>query len=370
MKYKLKTIFAAMAGKTNRYRWLILPGIALGFFLLTQILRHQPIFIEKYYSNGIYPVLALVLSQFSSLFPFSLADLLYLFLFLFPVVLLVLALLKKQKWKQAGKALVKLFSISYILFYLLWGFNYFRAPLQQRLGVIDRAPNSEEFVAFIHNYIIELNNLHCSFENFGKEESDKMIEESYQNLATVFNFKYPMGKRPDKKISFSRFYAKSGITGYFGPFFNEVHVNKLVLPVEYPYVLAHEKAHQLGVTSEAEANFYAWLVCTQSSSSQLQYSGKLFILFHLLRQAYGLETYEQLIETISPEVRADIKAIREHHAALRNERLDKAASKLNDAYLKSNNIKSGIKDYTGVVDHVMNFSLDSAFQQRCGLAPK
>ena len=52
---------------------------------------------------------------------------------------------------------------------------------------------------------------------------------------------------------------------------------------------------------------------------------------------------------------------------LRNEKMDKAASRINDAYLKTNKVEEGIKDYRGVVRHVMNFSLDSTFQKRHNL---
>jgi 1,2-phenylacetyl-CoA epoxidase catalytic subunit len=177
-----------------------------------------------------------------------------------------------------------------------------------------------------------------------------------------------MGKRKDKKITFSNFYSKTGISGYFGPFFNEVHVNKKVTSIEYPYVLAHEKAHQLGVTSEAEANFYAWLACSNSNSQQLKYSANLIILRHFLIQAYSLEEYPEMLASVAKPVKDDINYIRQHWLNLRNEKLDKAASKVNDTYLKTNKIKGGIKDYHGVVKHVMNFSLDSTFQQQHGLA--
>jgi hypothetical protein len=55
---------------------------------------------------------------------------------------------------------------------------------------------------------------------------------------------------------------------------------------------------------------------------------------------------------------------------LRNEKVDRVASKVNDTYLKSNKVDKGIKDYTGVVKHVMNFSLDSAFQKQHNLPVK
>ncbi len=354
----------------TKYKWLILPVLAGAVFMLTLFFRQHPGFVETWYAQKIYPHLASLLSTISHVFPFSLDDIFYTVLILIPVILLIQIFTKQIKWKAAGKFLLNVIATVYILFYVFWGFNYFRSPLPNRLGIIDREPNTEEFVQFIHQYVAELNQLHCNFDTIDKAETDRLIEESYQQLAPVLQFGYPMGKRPDKKITFSSFYAKSGITGYFGPFFNEVHVNKKILPIEYPFVLAHEKAHQLGVTSEAEANFYSWLVCTHSSSQQIRYSAKLFISFHFFRQARGLEDYKKLVAEISPEVQADINTITKHWNKLRNATMDKTASKLNDAYLKHNNIKSGIKDYTGVVDHVMNFSLDSAFQQRNGLVPR
>ena len=71
-------------------------------------------------------------------------------------------------------------------------------------------------------------------------------------------------------------------------FFNEFHVNKKVLPLEYPVIFAHEKAHQFGVTAESEANFYAWLVCRQSDSQVLNYSANLFILRYFFSQASAI----------------------------------------------------------------------------------
>jgi len=353
----------------TKYKWLVLPALAGVIFVLTVFLRQHPGLVETWYARGLYPYIASLLSNLSFVFPFSLDDIFYAVLILTPVVLLVQIYRKRTRWKAAGKFLLNILASIYILFYVLWGFNYFRLSLPDRLGIKDREPDTEEFVQFIHQYIAELNELHCDFDTIDKTKIDRIIEESYQQLAPVLQFDYPMGKRPDKKITFSEFYSKSGITGYFGPFFNEVHVNKMVLPIEYPFVLAHEKAHQLGVTGEAEANFYSWLICTNSSSQQIRYSAKLFISFHFFRQARGLKEYKKLVAEISPEVQSDINKISEHWRKLRNATMDKTASKINDAYLKHNNIKSGIKDYTGVVDHVMNFSLDSTFQQRHGLVP-
>lgn len=134
--------------------------------------------------------------------------------------------------------------------------------------------------------------------------------------------------------------------------------------------MAHEKAHQFGITSEAEANFYAWLICTQSTSKQLQYSANLMVLRYFLFQSYQLDEYKNITAEIDDDVKVDFIKIREHWMNLRNEKVDDIASKVNDTYLKSNNIKKGIEDYNGVVKHVMDFTLDSAFQKKYNLNVK
>lgn len=351
-------------GKIFFRKWLIGPALAIICFATNEIFSRNTAFVETFYSQKFYPFLANILSRFSAIAPFSLDDTFYLLLILAPFILVFLLLIGKITFKTAGKYVLNTLAGIYILFYVLWGFNYFRPRLNERLDLAKSETNKEAFVAILDKLIDDTNAWHCSLANSNKAVIDSLIEDSYKTLASVLKIHYPMGIRNDKKITFSRFYAQSGITGYFGPFFNEVHVNKNVLPLEYPFILAHEKAHQLGITSEAEANFYAWLVCTKSNSQQLHYSANLIILRHFLIQAYSMKEYPELVAKIDTSVRSDFATIRQHWQGLRNERMDKVASKVNDAYLKTNKIEGGIKDYHGVVQHVMNFSLDSAFQSR------
>jgi hypothetical protein len=176
--------------------------------------------------------------------------------------------------------------------------------------------------------------------------------------------KYPQGHRRPKPITLSNFFAKASIAGYYGPFFSEVQVNDSLLTIEYPQVLAHECAHQFGVTSEAEANFYSWLVCTQSESDQLRYSANISMVSYFLSQARHLHSFANLVHQINKPVIDDIREIQKHWEALRNEKIDKVAGKVNDVYLKTNKVEKGIEDYFGVVRFVMDFSTDSLAQER------
>jgi len=191
-----------------------------------------------------------------------------------------------------------------------------------------------------------------------------LVESSYQKHATFLKLKYPQGTRVPKSISLSSFFAKAGIAGYYGPFFSEVHLNDSLLMIEYPQVLAHESAHQFGITSEAEANFYGWLVCTESDSKPLQYSANISMLNYFLSQGRHLHNLKVLVNQINKPVIDDIRKVQKHWESMRNERIDKAAGKVNDVYLKTNKVKKGIEDYFGVVQFVMDFETDSLAQKR------
>jgi len=134
--------------------------------------------------------------------------------------------------------------------------------------------------------------------------------------------------------------------------------------IEYPQVLAHESAHQFGVTSEAEANFYGWLICTKSDSKQLRYSANISIINYFLSQGRRLYNYRVLIQKIDKPVIDNMRRVQKHWAGMRNERIDKAAEKVNDVYLKTNKVEKGVEDYFGVVQFVMDFETDTLAQKR------
>lgn len=363
----LKLNLTLKAKKNNFLSWIILPVTALLFFGLTELAARFPQFTEKWYSQGIYPFFARNLSAVSSKVPFSLDDLFYVLLIIGVVTVIILLISRKISFKRTLLLLLQVVAVSYILFYLFWGLNYYRTGLNERLGLAAQKPDSTKFIDELKTIIDATSRSVCSFDDFDKTEIDSLVEDSYKKLAPVLKINYPMGSRRAKEITFSGFFAKAGISGYFGPFFNKVHVNSNNLPIEYPFVLAHEKAHQFGVTGEAEANFYAWLVCTQSPSKQLRYSANLYILRFFLYEGVQLEEFPKIMAKLDDKVKADFVRIRKNWEKLRNEKVDKAASKVNDTYLKTNKVEKGIDDYNAVVKHVMDYSNDKAFRKKWNL---
>jgi hypothetical protein len=325
-----------------------------------------PLIAEHYYSQKIYPLLATLISSLSKWIPFSLDDLFYFLLIITGILLVVLLIVRKLSIKTAGLIVLNVLAVVYVSFYLLWGFNYFRADLNTRLDLKSGINDGEEFMTVFSNLVMETNNSYSTFDDFDEEEIARLIEDSYKHFAPVLKLRYPGGSRRAKAITMSGFFAQAGISGYFGPFFNEVHLNSKLLPVEYPFVLAHEKAHQFGITGESEANFYAWLVCTGSDSGQLRYSANLIALRYFMYYGYGQEEYREIISILDGRVVEDIRKVQHHWNQLRNEKVENVAAKVNDAYLKTNQVEKGIRDYTGIVKHIMDFSLDSDFRKKVG----
>lgn len=353
--------------KKNRTIGLwVLPVLSIGIFGITQLFIRFPLMTERYYSRGIYPILATCISFVSKWVPFSLDDVFYLLLILTAIFLAVLLIIRKISFKWAGFIVMNVVAATYIMFYLFWGFNYFRADINSRLEIESRVSDPDEFMAVFSRLIAAANESYTSYDDFDEADAARLVEDSYRQLAPVLKLDYPGGYRRAKPVTLSGFFAQAGISGYFGPFFNEVHINSKLLPVEYPFVLAHEKAHQFGITGEAEANFYAWLVCSKSDSKMLQYSANLVAVRYFMNHGYRLEGFSEVVSKLDERVIQDIREIQQHWMNFRNEKVETIAARVNDAYLKTNQVEKGIKDYTGIVKHIMDFSHDSTFQKRAG----
>ena len=163
---------------------------------------------------------------------------------------------------------------------------------------------------------------------------------------------------------FSAFYGKLGLSGYFGPFFNEIHVNHYLLPMDYPFILAHEKAHQFGICSEAEANFVAYVICITSNNQRLKYSGYQSLLLYFLRDASQMKEYKEYLDKIDKNVIRDLRFRQKYYQDMQNVTLSKVQSAANNSYLKANNIEKGVKNYNQVVSLVISWYYNSTLNFR------
>ena len=307
--------------------------------------------VAEWYMQTIYPVLAVVLSCFSNLFPFSLFDILTIAaiaIFIFSIAQLFRRRLKLLRWLYyLGMSVIWVI----LWFYLSWAIGYFRADYYTKFSVSHASVDLEDFSKINLRFIDSLNKYYISIYQIDKTEISEAVEKSYAQLHNELKLPYPNGKRKPKRTIYQSLQIKMGISGFFAPFFNEVHVNTSV-PHTYPFTVAHEKAHQLGIASEAECNLYAAIVCIGSDHPQVRYSGYYELVSYLisaLRKA-SPDLYKAALEHVSPEVTADFSREYIFWQQAISPGLSELQAKVYDSYLKSNNVSSGIASYSEVVE--------------------
>lgn len=307
--------------------------------------------MSERYMNKIYPSIATLLSTISALLPFSVYDLFIVVALLYLLKLILFVIIRQTSFKDFLFSLVRFVTILIAWFYLGWGISYFRKDYYSRTNIQETTFNADNLREFASYFISQANNSYVGFEVMEKEEIRKEIERTYNHVHEPLVLNYPNGKRKVKKMVFESMFTKMGISGYYGPFFNEIHINNYSLNFTYPFTLAHEMAHQFGIAKESEANLYAFIVCINSEDERIRYSAYASIISYLLNDVRALipDEYEGILNSVKPEIIEDLQRNRQHWLSARNKTLSDAQNKVYDAYLKGNRISSGRENYSEVV---------------------
>ncbi len=328
----------------KRYIKFIVPAVLLVFvFLCARI----PALAEAYMQHC-YPAIAATLSFVSRRVPFSLFDVLIIaaiIAFSGSIVMMCLRKLRFRRW-------IAVFSLSLlwiaVWFYMAWGIGYFRPDFYARFEIEPSREDKDYFEALVVRYIDSLNRAYTADPHFDAKEIDREIERVYEALHAQMRLPYPCGVRRTKYTLTEPLMTRMGVSGFFDPFFNEVQVNNYSLPQSYPFTLAHEKAHQFGIASEAECNLYASVVCTASDHPLVRYSGYLQTVSYLSGNLRKLspDRYRKVFERIDPRVVADYRKMQEHWQKALSPGLSAVQDKVYDSYLKTNKQQSGILSYS------------------------
>lgn len=349
-----------MRNKSHLILALLLP---VQFFAL-RILRGFPEFVETYYSQGIYPVLAKVSRFIFGWIPFSIGDIFYLLLIILFIRWLVINI------KRITKRPVRLFielaagaSIVYFVFNILWGLNYYRVPLYQTLN-LDRDYTTEELIATTQRLIQKSNELHreLGYKDsvkidlpYSQQEIFKMSVAGYKNLEK----EYPAlhySPKSIKKSGWSLGLTYMGYSGYYNPLTGEAQVNNLIKTYKFPVVACHEEAHQIGYAAENEANFIATLATLYNDDPYIKYSGYIFALRYCVNEIArrDFEAYETILPTINFGILESYREMREFWEAYENP-LEDFSKAFWDQFLKANNQSKGIMSYSYMVALVVNY---------------
>ncbi len=310
--------------------------------------------IDRVYSSDLYLRWQPWLTSASNLVPFAVFDLLVLCL-----GAAWFGLAAVDRWRGglawlavAGRAAVRTAvwaAALYVAFIVLWGLNYRRVPLADKLQFEAAGVSAAAARSLAVRAVDDLNALHDR-AHAGLSNGD----EAPRELPTLFAraeralgaSRLAVPGRPKRSI-FDLYFRRAGVAGMIDPYLLETLVASDLLPFERPFVIAHEWGHLAGYADESEANFVAWITCLQGPPA-FQYSAWM-ALFGDIIASVPRRDRAALVAALGPGPRADIRAMRER--ALRNisPPVSMAGWRVYDRYLKANRVEAGTASYAAVV---------------------
>ena len=186
---------------------------------------------------------------------------------------------------------------------------------------------------------------------------EREVRGFYEALPARWGLARPKAWQRPKRLLLDRLYSSVGVMGFVGPFFNEIQVGGDVPVVQYPFTYAHEYSHLLGVSSEAEANYWAWEACCASAAPAIRYSAYLSLLPYVARHARRLlseEEYAAWAGSLHPGALEDYDATQAHWDALYSPFIGRIQNWAYNLYLKGNSIPAGTADYSGVIRIILS----------------
>lgn len=310
-----------------------------------------------YYALKLYPHISNVLSRLSSAVPFTLEELIVLAFVAAMVLAVILGVRGKERWHVILGRELRLLLVVYVWFYAGWGLNYSRSSLSQRTGTPLAQFDEDAFRSFLADYAAALNESYEASYSL-PADLEQEVRDFYAGRSQECGLAGPKDWQAPKKALASALFSKVGVTGSMGPFMGESMLNGDMPESEYPFTFAHEFAHLMGVSSEAEANYWGFRFCKASRIPAVRYSGYCTLLGNVLRNARRLlpeDEYAEFVGSVREEVRDDYNARVEFWAGKYSKALGKIQDVMYNAYLKGNGISSGTRNYDEFVGLVMTF---------------
>lgn len=344
----------------------ILPVFLLVQIILIKVLALFPEFVERYYSNGLYVYISKISRIILGWIPFSVGDLFYTVLIFF-----VLRWIYKNRigffknWKDNGLTILSFISVLYFLFHFLWGINYYRIPLHEKIGI-----EKEYTVGQLKNLTLLLvkktNKLQFQIAKdstkkvifkYSEQKMYEMAPDGYDNLQNPL-VKTEYKNESIKSSLYSYPLSFMGFGGYLNPFTNEAQVNYLKPKYTSPLTICHEMAHQTGIGSESECNFIGFMAASSHKDIYFQYSAYTFALnyclynLELMEEGSSLKYKKMINKGVLENFNENKTFWKQYHTWL-----DVFFEYFYDKFLKFNQQKDGMESYSKFVGLLVNYNI-------------
>jgi hypothetical protein len=247
-------------------------------------------------------------------------------------------------------------------FIWLWGFNYIRVPLEDQLSLTPKPLGLGELKSELELETEKIIELRAQLTETGTESDSIAIVASqlpadYQNQVRsvveewLEENNFPIvGAVRGREIYPKGIFLRFSSSGLYFPYTGEGHVDAGVLPLQKPHIVAHEMSHGYGFSDEGTCNFTAYLACIRSDDPFIAYSGHLnyclTLAINYLR--YKPREYREFRRELPLTIQADLDAINES-LLYYPDIMPRLRYYAYDAYLKSQGIHEGMKNYNRVI---------------------
>ncbi len=353
-----------------RKRTLILLLALVGEVCLV-IARKNSYFAEEIFAKHMFKWLSVGLSAITGIFPFSVAEVMIIsapFLIIALIVGFIVKLVKNKKdflfWILTfilNAACI--FSVVWFFYCFGCGINYYRAPAGDYFEYKTRDSSAEELAALLAelaDQAIEERSKLDSFDEKGVYKlpfSERQLAKEAKKAYASFGKTYPLfgGRYPAPKcVMLSHLMSYTEIIGLYTCWTMEANVDIDIPDYEIGSTMCHELSHLRGFIREDEANFLSYMVCINSDSHDLKYSGTMLAFVHTANALAGKDP-DLYAETISAHydegMWLDFAANSEYWKQFEKAKVvSEVTNELNDTYLKANEQEDGVESYGRVVD--------------------
>ncbi|WP_242866603.1 DUF3810 domain-containing protein [Mediterraneibacter massiliensis] len=333
--------------------------------------------MAQWYSTHVYFFLVSFLGRVSALFPFSMAEiLLYILLallFISTVHMIGRMLTGGKKGVLFYRWFSRVFLAAGILLFLYvtcCGINYHRGSFSDEAGIDIREYSTEELEEVCLWLTKEVNiradkvprdtegRLQLEAEekkSTALRAAEKESVKAMKNLSGTFSCLRGYYPRP-KGLLVSEILSYQGLTGMYIPFTIEAGYNADMLAYNIPFTLCHELSHLRGFMQEQEANFIAFLACTESQDMVFQYSGYLSGWLYCMNTLYEVspQKWQEVRGELAEDAEADLAANNIFWNTY-DGTVAEVANKVNDTYLKVNGQAEGVYSYDRMVDLIVAY---------------
>ncbi|MDQ2719546.1 MAG: DUF3810 domain-containing protein [Bacteroidota bacterium] len=323
--------------------------------------------VELDYSSKFYFFFSKMLRFLFGWIPFSLGDLLYLFIGIWLFWKLIKTIKSLFKRQLKGKIFfhkclkyILAFIFIYIIFNIFWGLNYNRKGIASQLNLSETTYDTTDMLTLQNILLKKVNYSKLILINKktvypGEKELFDRAQNCYRQTQKVYRFlQY---KNLSVKSSLYGWWGDYlGFTGYYNPFSGEAQINTTVPKFLQPYIATHEMAHQLGYAKEDEANFAGYLAAANSTDTLFHYSTYLDLFLYANREVYYFDSTssKQSMDSLIGPVKKDIEEWRRFNQAHRSF-IEPVISWMYGNYLKLNQQPKGIRSYNEVISMLIAY---------------